>query len=103
MLISKVLRNLCEKFLQYRGIVYPKWSKIEVDNSLKHPPNIDDEESNIKIKTKWQITAYAYSFSKNIEKPSLIRKKKENKLNHHVQHCKFKRVYDLKEKFKIYP
>ena len=95
------LRIICEKhFLHLRGIVYPRWIK----RNNKIPDKIRDsfEEGKDYLKSRWEIETYAYSFSKQIESPTCCRLKTGMDLNLHVQQCPFKRVRELKEKFKIY-
>ncbi len=91
---------MCEQFLQLRGIVYPKWSRKQVNSSNENSINKQNISKN---EFKWEIDCYSYSFSKHILKPRIIKLKKENNYNLHVQNCPFKIIKILNEKFKIYP
>ena len=120
---SKTLRQVCENFLQLRGIVYPKWTRslVEEKESSNQPINnheiIDEldekilneniqKSKNSKPKYKWRIEKYAYSFSKNIENPTSIQvntKIGNDHYRNHVQNCPFKITKVPTKEFKIFP
>lgn len=96
----KSARVLCEKFVQHRGIVYPKWSRKK--NLI--PVNMTEEfDQDYFRRYKWEIDKYVYSFSKHVENPTTISLKKSSEYNFHIQNCKYKRIKNLTEKFLVYP
>lgn len=87
------MRTICEKFLQLRGIVYPKWAKSVKVNDNKKVIN-------------WKIDCYAYTFSKHIHSPTKIKYKSNlpiDAYSKHFQNCPFGKINVIKEKFRIYP
>ena len=119
----KSLRQVCEQFLQLRGIVYPKWTKDKVDDgdnstTQTKSDNISDtyqdestdenqQKSKIKKpKCKWRIEGYAYSFSKHVKNPKSIQistKNAKDNFKNHVQNCPFKVTRVITKKFRIFP
>ena len=100
---KKDLRIICEKFLQLRGIVIPKWKKLLTPNVNKIP-NIDGVIK--KNLVNWKIDCYSYTFSKHIVKPTKIRFKSNQPIDLYSRHllaCPFGRINKLNEKFRIYP
>lgn len=85
--------------MQLRGIVYPRWLKKK--NEIPEDVRESFEDTNY-LENRWVIGNYVYSFSKHIESPTSIRLKETSEFNAHIEGCPFKRVRELKEKFKIY-
>lgn len=99
-LTCKDLRNICEKFLLLRGIVYPKWSRKKNHIPEELSESLDDETRFSQY--RWTIDTYAFSFSKHIQNPTEIKFKQSTECNMHLQTCPYRRVRDIKQKFKIY-
>jgi hypothetical protein len=85
---------VCEQFLLFRGIVYPKWARQRVDdnnntetqqsmqntNKFKFQEDattsdLDTSTKPVRQRYKWNIQCFAYSYSKHIQHPTCIRLK----------------------------
>ncbi|CAF0966530.1 unnamed protein product [Brachionus calyciflorus] len=99
-LTSKSMRNLCENFLSLKGIVYPKWIKMNEDIN-------DRNNNNLRQGKKWKVEKYIYCFTKHIEPPKKIKFinhiESENNYNQHVQNCQFRFCKHLDKPFKLFP
>lgn len=124
------MRNVCEQFLQIRGIVYPRWcklsSKITAKEKVEEPVSFGDREKKVFDSTdannnekdtskvtsaasssssKWIIDKYVYSFSKHIKTPNEIKMRTNIKLEYyeHVRNCPYRVLRELPAKVKIFP
>jgi hypothetical protein len=108
------MREICEQFVNMRGIIYPKWSRVEIkfdDSDTQNEINNNGglKKRKRKPKYKWIIEKNVYSYSKHFKNPKFVRlkisdkEKREKNLNTHIQSCSFRKCRLLIEKFKIYP
>lgn len=102
------MRNVCEQFLQLRGIVYPKWCKIEATDAKvsKDANNNNEKESLKKTNPKWHIEKYIYSFSKHIKTPNEVKMKTSlpSAYYNHIRICPYKVLRDeFPQRVKIFP
>ncbi len=93
------LRELCRRFLLVRGVVYPKWLKRKNEVPASVRESLGELEL---LENRWQVSHYAYSFSKHIRSPTSSRLVASAQYNQHVQNCPYKRVRVIADKFKIY-
>lgn len=108
------MRNICEQFLQLRGIVYPKWTKLtknetgstnESKTRSSTSNSTDDNNNEKEVSAKWIIEKYVYAFSKHIQTPNEVKMKINMKSEYyeHVRHCPFNVVVQLPKRVKIFP
>ena len=93
------LRSLRHAFLLVRGVVYPKWLKRKNEVPASVRESLGELEL---LENRWQVSHYAYSFSKHIRSPTSSRLVASALYNQHVQICPYKRVRVIADKFKIY-